>query len=411
MMKCIQKRVCVVVVIGCLLLGSIGQALAANATAAEAPTKAPPGVEAAHALSLITGVAISPLLGVGAVGAYHYWKAPPEQRSRLPWYAQPWFFIPALLLVGLVAAKDTVGTAAPGVLKKPFDVAETIENKISGLVVAGAFIPLVISIFPEAPGTEVANLSAAGFAIIDPGALANALLVPFAIIAFAVVWLAGHSINVLILMSPFSTVDAALKVSRLAILGLVTGTAFVNPYVGAVFALMVMVVAWLIAGWSFRLMIFGMNFTWDFVTFRKHRFQPGSESNRMFTARAIEGAPIRTCGKLTYRKPDSIWFEYRPLLILPRRRFALPPGKYVVERGFVFPEICSVTEDKLLPTFLLPPCYCGHEEALARAYSFPEVRDTVLLKGCKKVWGWFRSLAGVDKPAMEPLPPPAGAAV
>jgi len=109
-----------------------------------------PGVEAAKTLSTVTGVAISPLLGVGAVGAYEYYKTPAEKRAKLHWYAQPAFFIPALLIVLLVAAKDVMGTAAPTALKKPFDVAETVENKISGMVAAGTFVPFIVTIFPTA---------------------------------------------------------------------------------------------------------------------------------------------------------------------------------------------------------------------------------------------------------------------
>src|SRR6185369_14670248 len=90
-----------------------------------------PGLAAAQAISTITGVAISPLLGVSGVGAYKWFKAPPEKRAGLAWYAQPWFWVPALLLVLLALIKDTFGTALPTAVKKPFDVAELIENKIS----------------------------------------------------------------------------------------------------------------------------------------------------------------------------------------------------------------------------------------------------------------------------------------
>ena len=109
--------------------------------------KSTPGLEAAQAISTITGVAISPLLGVGAVGVMKYFKTPPDKRAKLPWYAQPWFWGPALLLVALAFVKDTFGTALPTAAKKPFDVAEAIENKISGLVAAGAFVPLIAMIF------------------------------------------------------------------------------------------------------------------------------------------------------------------------------------------------------------------------------------------------------------------------
>src|SRR5262245_38606238 len=76
-------------------LALTGAALPAKVPAAK-PT---PGVEAAQAISTITGVAISPLLGVGAVGAVKYYRTPEAARGRLPWFAQPWFFVPALVLV------------------------------------------------------------------------------------------------------------------------------------------------------------------------------------------------------------------------------------------------------------------------------------------------------------------------
>src|SRR6185295_9650190 len=125
-----------------------------------------PGIEAAQTLSMITGVAISPLLGVGAVGAWKYFETPEDKRANLVWYAQPWFWVPALLLVGLVFLKDSLGTAARTVLKRPLDVAETIENKISGLVATGAFVPLVVALMGR-ENVHVAGLSSAGFAAID----------------------------------------------------------------------------------------------------------------------------------------------------------------------------------------------------------------------------------------------------
>src|SRR5438093_10179408 len=82
-----------------------------------------PGKKIAETVSMITGVAISPLLGVSAVGAYQWWQAKtPEQRARLPWFAHPLFWGPALLLVAVCFVKDTAGTALPTVAKKPLDV-------------------------------------------------------------------------------------------------------------------------------------------------------------------------------------------------------------------------------------------------------------------------------------------------
>jgi hypothetical protein len=109
--------------------------------------------ELAKAVTTVTGVAISPLLGTGALGAWDYFHCPDEERDRLPWYAHPGFWIPALLLVAAVAFKDAAGTALPPGMKKPLDVCETVENKVSGLVAAGAVVPMLAAVFPLTTGT------------------------------------------------------------------------------------------------------------------------------------------------------------------------------------------------------------------------------------------------------------------
>ena len=72
------------------------------------------GLAIAEALATATGIAITPLLGVSAVGAWKAYKTPPELRGQLPWYAARWFWVPglaiALLLVnaGNALAADVI---------------------------------------------------------------------------------------------------------------------------------------------------------------------------------------------------------------------------------------------------------------------------------------------------------------
>ena len=371
-----------------------------NSAPAAENKSATPGVEAARTLSTVTGVAISPLLGVGAVGAHEWYLAQKAGKQPEHWYAQIYFWLPALILVGFVAAKDIFGTAAPTALKKPFDVAEAIENKVSGMVAAGAFVPFMVTIFPKTAEQTSAALHQAGFAAISGGDIANWLMVPFAIALFLVVWLASHAINILILISPFTTVDTALKSLRLSVLGLVTITAWIHPWVGALFSAIVVLVAWLIAGWAFRLLVLGHVFCWDFFTFRRHRFLPVVNGNWMFGARAISDMPIRTYGKLFTDAAGIHTFEYRPWLILQKRTIQLPPGNYAVGRGLIFPEIMRVEGEETKTIFTLPPRYKGHEADLAKACSTPEVRDVGILKGFKAIGSVIRSLFGSKKDAV-----------
>ncbi|HEY1109405.1 MAG TPA: hypothetical protein VGE76_12250, partial [Opitutaceae bacterium] len=237
-----------------VIFAPLAFAAATAQPAAAARQDKSPAAPIATALSTITGIAISPLLGTGAYGLYQWVKADDAARAQLPWYAKPGFWLPALLVVGLCAAKDAFGTAVPPGMKKPLDVLETIENKFSGLIAAGAVVPFAVDTMAkmifDAPAQPTASLivgtsglATIQFAAADLTWLLNILTVPFGIAIFLIVWLGSHAINVLILLSPWGAIDAALKVGRSALLGLVTLSATLNPWVGAILSLVVIVVA------------------------------------------------------------------------------------------------------------------------------------------------------------------------
>jgi hypothetical protein len=373
--------------------GFISQGVAATEAKASGGKSSTPGVDAAQALSTITGVAISPLMGVGAVGAVKYFKTPESKRANLPWFAQPWFWVPALLLVTLVFLKDVLGTAAPTALKKPFDVAEVFENKISGLVAAGAFVPIIASIFGSMDDDGGKSVVASmGLAFIEPSALLNVITVPLAIAAFFVVWMVSHVINVLVLISPFGTVDAVLKSARLFLLTTVVASAWANPWLGALVSLVIIVIACFLAGWSMRLMVFGNVFAWDLLTLRWKRFTPEPKGCRAFTARRIEKVPVRTCGKVRRDEQGRLVLEYRPWLVLPKRTLVLPEGDYSVGRGLVYPEVLHLKGGVAKPLLTLPPRCLGHEDEMAKLYQMTGAQDTGLIKGVKAFWGWLKGL-------------------
>ena len=368
-----------------LWLAGVAAASAASVPATPAASDPSPGAQVAQTISTVTGVAISPLLGMSAVGVWQWVKAPAEKRASLPWFARPWFWLPALVLVGLCIAKDTVGTAAPTVLKKPLDVAEAVEHKISGLVAAGAFVPLVAMVFHSAEPDHVA-VSAAGLAMIDLHPLYNALMVPVALIAYGIVFLASNAINVLILLSPFTTVDAGLKLFRGAVLATVTATAFSqNPWIGALWSLAVILLASLIAGWSFRLSVLGMVSIWDVLTLRKRRFTPDATANWMFLGRKTEQVPARTLGKLARDAGGRLIFQYRPWLVLPSRTLVLPPGAYAVGHGLIWSELVRVEGEEATTAMILPPRCRTHEEEMARVYSLNGVRPI----GLRALFRWL----------------------
>jgi hypothetical protein len=374
------------------------------AQAAAAPTATknspPPGTGIAQTLSTITGVAISPLLGVSAVGCYQYCKAQTdEERAKLPWFANPLFWIPAFLLVGACFIKDSGGIVLPPGLKKPFDLAETIEHKISGLVATGAFVPIMVNLIHEANSTggqPVAQLSSLGFAAIDlHNVFYDTLMTPVMMIVFFIVFLASNAIQILILISPFGALDAALKAFRTGVLASVAVSAWANPWLGAAWALVIILISWLIAGWSFRLSHFGLVFIWDYFTVRKNRFVPDAKENKMFLSRKLNQVPARTYGRLSRTENSELVFHYHPWLVLPKRTLILPAGNYETGRGIFYSEVLRVENNSARTVILLPPRYLGHERELAQVYHFAGTRDV----GLRAAWTWFKSLFGSTKVA------------
>jgi len=360
--------------------------LAARAESKPATTSNAPGAQFAQQISVLTGVAITPLLGASGYGAIKWWNTPEANRKNLPWFAQPWFFLPALLLVAACFLKDTAGTALPTALKKPFDIAEAVENKVSGLVATGAFVPMLMMMQDTmAPGAMLSDL---GFASAGGGRIIDMLMVPIGMIAFFFVFLASNAINVLIILSPFTTVDAALKGFRIALLGTVTATSLANPWIGAAWALVIIIVSYFIAGWSFRLSHFGLVYVWDFFTFRSRRFTPEATASKVFLGPKTSGVPARTYGKLSSDDKGNLVLRYRPWLFLSERSLTLPPGNYAVGKGLFNSEIVRVEGDDAETAMLLPPRYRSHEEQLAGIYKLGGVRPI----GLRAAMKWMKEL-------------------
>jgi hypothetical protein len=383
-----------------LALAAAPLSFAASGRSEKAKEKSP-AVPVAAALSTITGIAISPLLGTGAYGAYLWVVAEDDAaRAALPWYAQMPFWLPALLIAGVCAAKDVAGTAVPPGLKKPLDILEVVENKISGLVAAGFVIPVTIGELTKlwvetTSSTGPSPLATDGLAMIQLGAMdfswgLMVLMIPLALALFAVVWMASHAINVLILLSPWGAIDAALKAARTGLLGLLALSAIINPWLGAALSLVVIVVAWLVVGWAFRLTVFGSVFCWDFLTNRSGRFSPRENDNAMFAGPNLPGVHVRTLGRLVQRTEGGLEFFYRPWPWLPERRAKVPVARaqLAAGRGLFFSTILTEEGGTL---FLLPPRYRGHEDVLARAYLMGGgVREA----GLRRAWNVMRELFG-----------------
>jgi hypothetical protein len=395
--------------------------LGATAHAAEPPAPTADerhfraGEELAKTVTLVTGVPISPLLGVSALGAWRYFQTPETARAALPWYARPWFWVCGLALVFLFAANTTIGAAFPG-LKKPMDFVEEHENKLSALLAAPIVLLEAKRLLDSAGilaslggGAEGARLAGAGIAAIGASAAVDPWLAPLvqlglavlSIACFGVVFLAFHTIQVLIALSPSVILDMLLRLARLAVLGAVAAASGLHPYFGAAIGLGILVLSWLVAGWSFRLTVFGSVISWEILTGRAGTGDPAAEPLTAFAARGLAGVPPRSLGRVVEAAPGAWRFDWRPWLILPRRSAPLEGGgRLALRRGALSPTLfrSGVLREPTLARF--PPRFRGREEALAQRLGAAEIQDGRIVRGARAAWAWLKELvAGAETPA------------
>lgn len=371
----------------------------------EAPTPASalldqmllPGKTVAEGITEITGVAISPLLGMSVVGAWTYYRTDEALRTRLPWYCHPYVWGTGLALIALCFLKDFLGAAAPALVKKPLDFAELFEDKASALVASAAFVPLVTLAMAQMQQPPEQSMSAAGMpglamapvaGWLDLGAHTPWLSIPVAIVAFLTVWLSSHAIHVLVALSPFGIVDSGLKLFKLGLLALITGSALLHPWLGLLISLLFIAIAALIAGWSFRLTVFGTLMGRD-ILLNKRASAHALHRVKGFLSRGMEGVPTRTYGWLESSDNGPAHFVFHPWLILPERRVSLPTGSPILCKGLLHPGIAHQDAEKPRGSLILLPRYRGCEEEIATRFGCQEIVDSALLRGLKAVRHWL----------------------
>jgi hypothetical protein len=395
--------------------------LAPAATPVSADALRLPGVSLAEGITQVTGVAISPLLGVCGVGTWQYFMASPEQRHLLPWFCHPLAWGIGFGILGLGFTKDLFGSAMPAILKKPFDLVELFEDKLSAIVAGTAFLPFLTSQLSQhfaakAPATAEFSsaLSGSGLAFITPELAGSsifllAVFLPFALIAFFAVWLTSHSLNVLLLLSPFSILDLLLKVSRGLLLGFMGLLYFISPVVAAVLCGIVIAIAIYLAPRSFRLCVFGTVMSVDFLR-SLVRNESKSGKTRAFLARqGSELLPARTFGTLRKNDEGRIIFSSRFLLFGPARILTLPERESLsMQKGLLFPSVRVRLDDSEKTETLLHllPRHRHDLEAVAATLGIGAIHDHYVGRGMKAITRW-----AAETFPMQALPGPGDSTV
>lgn len=358
----------------------------------EKPAAAPavhPGVKMAETISATTGIAISPLFGMGALGAWQYAYSPKEARAALPWHAQPWFWVTALVIVGALALKEPVLYLLPGA-KKPLDLLEVVENKASMLVAAPIVLHLAESAFRQA-SVAPAGVVAAG---LDAGPVALTMLGSVGLLCiFLCVWMAAHAVNLLILLSPSATLDMILRAFRTSILGGVAVSAWLNPWLGLIVAILVILIAIRLSGWSFRLMVYGSTVAFDFASGRRITDPDAKGRMRAFLNRASDGLPRRSRGWLHLGPTGEVTFTGRSLPWAPPHAITIPANDARIVETLTGPDLV-VAQPMPTALLVLPPRYSGAEESIARALGISVGEPGTFARAWQSATGWLRLTLG-----------------
>ncbi|GHS91943.1 hypothetical protein FACS1894107_06620 [Planctomycetales bacterium] len=313
------------------------------------------GDRIAAAVAQLTGEAMCPFLGLGAHGAYVYYKTAAPEREKLAWHYQPWCWGIMLALAGLVFLNATGGEALTPMLKKPIEALNEI------LAVGGATVtlPLAAGIFAGNVGEASWLTSVSIFPTAmagESGALATAnwgLLWLAGLVTAGVVWICWHLVDVMIIISPFPFVDALLRGGRATLmLGLAALTAL-SPFLGLCVSLLIIAICALLCGWCGRFVLYAWTRFYDLF------FGRVALPIRAFSARGLKGCATRTRGTLSARDGELV-FRYRRWFIAPRET-VLPFDGYLRDG-----QVVKTVGERTVPLLTLLPSATAQADDVAR---------------------------------------------
>ena len=369
------------------------------------------GEKISTALATATSTAISPLVGVCVMGVWNYYHTPQPQRGQLPLFQKPRFWIPIMLLLALIFIKDTFGGFAP-LIKKPLDAAEVLLVNHAGLVLVAFPVVLnqvarvmgfqslreLLAYMLDAPSVYAATGQPTGV----PHAFTIATAVLYAVVGLTVtfvVWLVGHSFDVLALISPFPFLDFLLKTVRNIIFAVLAITALISPHLGLLLCLGIIFSSFLIFGWALRTAVFGTIFALGFLRvllFDAQDKPTAGESIAAFSAR-VHKVPRRTYGRLHAGEDGGLVFVYRRLSIGSEKKVMVgKSSSFEVGQGIFFPSLIEPIESagKHRIVFRLLPTHRGTEESVRACLQLAQVRDIRFTKGIRSFWNFVTESGG-----------------
>lgn len=375
-------------VLALLALSGVVRADVAVPPKAEVKSTYGTGERVCGKLSLAALTGQSPWLVMGVGGAVEYLNTPDERKEKLGAFSQPWVWGPMLVLVLLVAFKDTILTVFSQ-LKAPLDALAQAFHALGGLFAVVYLGAAVVGGDPAAPQAQ---------GLTDPPPpqptfmehAGNVFLWLLMCGVHATVWVVFNTVEVVILLNPVPFVDTVLKAFRTAVVGVISGAAAVHPVFGFVLALPVILLCLMLMPFALRMSVVGWVFTRDALgRIFGAKPKPGAPV-KAFAALAFPGVPVGIYGTVE-RGDNGLQFVYRRWFILWKRRIPIPWERVAIASGGVLPRLIEVGGAG--GTWLrFPPRYRKLEAELAVSLGLGDVHHksvtASLGKLWRRVWDW-----------------------
>lgn len=359
-------------------------------------------------LSEMTGKAVSPLLGMTVIGWFRNLCTEEQYKPLLPWYYQAKFLQFSLVSLLILTLKDTL-FAPLGPLKKPLDAVGEIVHGISGIVA----LPTTIIYFADSLSNPIAeNLTSLTNWILPSayaaeGSLSHPLSGSFllfgqvfgvavGLLLFSSIWMLGNIVEILIFLCPISFVDTILIGIRSTTISIILFLTYINPILGGILALVILVLSLGICGWSFRLFTYGLVYCGDILRRKWRTLKVDREGVLAFSGTGIPRLKSRFLGRI-YVEEKELVFTYYPYLVLPKKRISISTqstdrSEINVVSGLLTPSLVQVDSlsGSRLRLFHLPPRYRRREHSVAD-YLNLTVNQDLRVQRERGWWGWLKT--------------------
>lgn len=339
----------------------------------------------------LTGIALEPLLMVGAIGAYKYLTSSEEAKSMLPWYYMPWFWI--ICLIVYVAIHFPTALSIFGF---PPQISSALKacGKVIGLVVTSPIVFDNITSIARIPQLQTVLSNAQSYTYLNaslipwnwfsgvPETLWFITIIPMLFFIFFAMWLLNFVFHILVFLCPFGFIDALLELFKMIFYAILLVVAIFLPQLVFVLVIPIAFISVISFGWSVRRTVMGFVFFKDFINRKKETSVDESEIVA-FAGKSL-GFPNKCYGKLM-KKDGNLLFSYKRYFLFKKIKIINNP-ELILKKEFLYSNLyCN-------GTFLctLPLRYQKITEKIQVNLNIQKIEDGTLKKGLKGIVKWIK---------------------